>query len=193
MGTRGVCGFHKNGTDKIMYNHYDSYFGGLGNDVIEFCKSTSVQEMNNIFDKIILVKENDTPTNEQITECKKYVDTSVGEQTLTDWYCLLREAQGNLNAYKDDIKYMIDYARFLGNSLFCEYGYVINLDTNKLEIYVGFNKVEQNNRYSKFANPKDYEGYAECILLTEFDLDDIPLNWENILNKKLEKFENKKD
>lgn len=36
MGTRGAFGFRLNGQDKVMYNHFDSYPGGLGNDVVKW-------------------------------------------------------------------------------------------------------------------------------------------------------------
>ena len=53
MGTRGVFGFHKNGVDKITYNHYDSYPTGLGEEVVKFLKNHGVDELNTIFDSII--------------------------------------------------------------------------------------------------------------------------------------------
>ena len=57
-----------------------------------------------------------------------------------DWYCLLRHAQGDLNVYKNGLRYMIDNHDFIKDSLFCEYAYIINLDTKRLEFYVGFQK-----------------------------------------------------
>ena len=54
MGTRGLYGFRKNGKDKITYNHWDSYPEGLGQNVLNFVKETSIEELNSIYDKIIL-------------------------------------------------------------------------------------------------------------------------------------------
>ena len=36
MSTRGIYGFRKNGEDKLTYNHYDSYFSYLGENIINF-------------------------------------------------------------------------------------------------------------------------------------------------------------
>lgn len=167
MGTRGCYGFRKDGVDKLAYNHYDSYPSGLGSDVVKFCKETSVKEMNAIFDKIMLVDESGIPTLEQIAECHKYYDGSVSSQTVEDWYCLLRHAQGDLNVYKNGLRYMIDNHDFIKDSLFCEYAYIINLDTKKLEFYVGFQKTpDETNRYGI----EDHRGYYPCKLVSSYSL-----------------------
>lgn len=171
MGTRGCYGLYKNGVTKATYNHFDSYIGGLGKDILDFVGNTSIPNMNKMFEKIILVNEDDIPTIEQIENCQKYTDLDVSNKSIMDFYCLLRNAQGDLNAYKTDLKYMIDSKEFLGNSLFCEYAYIINLDKNVLEFYKGFNEVPQNNRYSKYASEE--EKYKECKLLAEYPLTEI--------------------
>lgn len=171
MGTRGCYGLYKNGVTKTTYNHFDSYIGGLGKDILDFVENTSIPIMNKIFDKIELVREDDIPTIEQIENCQDFTDLEVSNKSIMDFYCLLRNAQGDLNAYKTDLRYMIDSKEFLGNSLFCEYAYIINLDKNVLEFYKGFNKVPQNNRYSKYASKE--EEYKECKLLAEYPLTEI--------------------
>jgi hypothetical protein len=207
MGTRGACGFRIDGNDKITYNHYDSYPAGLGADIIDFIKKTPDSELISIADNIILVEETDTPTPEQIEECKNFADLQVGAQTEANWYCLLREAQGDLSAYKinykkadinDDmafdfepnekheavengLRYMINSASFLLDSLFCEWAYIINTDTKKLEIYKGFNKEPVEGRYSNSKLPdftrRDGEviktEYYGVILLKEIPLDEL--------------------
>lgn len=151
MGTRGAYGFIKNGEMKITYNHWDSYLSGLGFEVMKFIAKTSDKELNEIFDKIVMVDENSVPTEEQIKECEKYLNSNVGAGKIDDWYCLLRNAQGNLNEYKNGLRYMIDSKEFMGDSLFCEYAYILNLDNNYLEIYKGFNRdIETDNDYTQF-------------------------------------------
>jgi len=145
MGTRGAYGFYKSGITKVTYNHFDSYPSGLGKKIIEFIKETSVEEMNKIFDSIILVSEDDTPSFEQIKEVSKVIETEV--YNIISWYGLLRPVQGDLSVYKKGLRYMIDDAEFLKNSAFCEWAYIINLDKDVLEIYRGFQKKPQKNRY----------------------------------------------
>ena len=172
MGTRGVVGFHRNGVDKITYNHFDSYPSDLGKRVKDFLMTTSVNEMLAIFDHIIMVNEDQPPTKEQIDECGQYANLAVNTRSLDNWYNLLREAQGNLNAYKGGLRYMIDNASFLQDSLFCEWGYVINLDTNVLEIYRGFQKTPQWNRYYTQVATND-SGYFNCQLIKTVPLAEI--------------------
>ena len=186
MGTRGLYGFRKNGIDKLTYNHWDSYPDCLGGHIVEFCKNISIKEMNEIFDKIILVNESKEPTEEQINECMEFYDGSVSTGSVREWYCLLRETQGSLYPYKRGLKYMIDSHEFIKDSLFCEYAYIINLDTNCLEFYVGFQKEPcKSNRYGV----EDDRGYYPCKMVAYYALDDQRLVQEiiddmNVMSKQ---------
>lgn len=169
MGTRGLIGFRKNGIDKLTYNHFDSYPEYLGKQVLEFIVGYR-EDLDSIFNNIVLVNETDKPTKEQIEECKKYADLNVSTRSVEDWYCLLRQSQGNLRCYAQDLKYMIDSHDFILDSLFCEYAYIINLDTNELEFWVGFQKAPwKDNRYG--CTEKD--GYFPCKMVTTYPLGDI--------------------
>jgi hypothetical protein len=178
MSTRGLYGFYKNGTNKLTYNHSDSYPSYLGQHVIDFIQSCSLSELNHIFDWIILAQEDDKPTPEQIKDCRKYADLDVSTKELTDWYCLLRNTQGELALYRDGLRYMIDNQSFIQDSLFCEWAYIINLDDKVLEIYKGFQTEPQNNRY-RIDKPIDpnCSSYYNCKLVRTYPLDDIPKNW----------------
>lgn len=170
MGTRGLYGFRKNGIDKTTYNHWDSYPDCLGHTMVEFCKETSITEMNEIYDKLVLVEEGSKPTKKQINECIEFYNDSVSTGSIKDWYCLLREAQGNPNVYKHGLKYMIDNHEFIKDSLFCEYAYIINLDTNCLEFWVGFqHKPYEDNRYGTESD----NNYYPCKMMSEYPLDSI--------------------
>ena len=52
MGTRGIYGFRLNNTDKLTYNHYDSYPSSLGEDIYQFIKVAIVLE---VFNKVIKI------------------------------------------------------------------------------------------------------------------------------------------
>jgi len=147
MGTRGLWGFHYKKKDKLTYNHFDSYPTGLGQTIKEFVSHHSIKKLEKMALKIKLVNEQEMPTATQIRECSRFANLHVGHQKLSDWYCLLRETQGHPNAYATKLCYMIDNKKFIQDSLFCEYAYIINLDTKQLEIYIGFQNEPQNNRY----------------------------------------------
>lgn len=143
MSTRGYLGIKKKGELKGQYNHFDSYVvGGLGEHLCKIIEDLPKKDRVNIlsetFDFIELIDENSTPTTEQIDYCLKQgvADLSVSEQSVSDWYCLLRNVQGDIKNYIDKkCKYMLNGNSFLEDKIWCEYGYVINLDNKTLEIY----------------------------------------------------------
>lgn len=68
---------------------------------------------------------------------------------------------------------MVDANGFIKDSLFCEYGYVINLDKNVLEFWVGFqHKPQEGNRYGTESIYDDKE-YYPCKLLLELPFGEL--------------------
>lgn len=140
MGTRGVLGFRYQDTDKVMYNHWDSYPSGLGTDVIDIIRTYNDEQLAGTASRITLIDENVKPTPDLIERYAEFTDLGVSEQSTDDWYCLLRRAQGKLAPYIDGrVDHIEDSADFLLNSLFCEWAYILNCDTRELEVYKGFN------------------------------------------------------
>lgn len=142
MSTRGYLGLKKNGELKGMYNHFDSYPSGLGVYIIdtlnEIDSKDRVKILNETYDFIQLVDEDSKPTKKQIELCKDsgVANFIVSSKSEDDWYCLLRETQGNLKLYIDKvIPYMLNGNEFINDTLFCEWYYIINLDTKKFECY----------------------------------------------------------
>ena len=188
MGTRGAIGFRLGKKDYIIYNHFDSYPAGLGRDMVYEFKSLSDEDFSQLKDriaKITLIDGSQPPTPEQIEATRPYHNLSVSEQSTSDWYCLLREAQGTLTPYMmGQLTLMLDYKKFLANSLFCEYAYIFNLSKNVLEFYEGFNKnPDAPGRYASLSEDGKYYGVA---LVAEFPfakLRDLPE--EDIVNEMI--------
>ena len=175
MGTRGLYGFRYRGNDKTTYNHYDSYPDWLGSDMLEYCSKHDVETMKKIYDNIYLVNESVKPTQKDIDLCVTagWYDGNVSRQTPDEWYCLLRNTQGDLSvydSYMDGKLPMIDNHHFIEDSLFCEYAYIINLDDEVLEFWKGFQKKPQEgNRYGEVPD----DGYYPCALKASVPLDQI--------------------
>lgn len=178
MGTRGLWAIRKGGKDKAAYNHWDSYPTGLGDEVINFIKRMGVAKLNNLFDLIVTVDEDSSPTKEQIGICKRngWYDKSVSSGSDHEWYCLLRNLQGNFKDYEKAQQsatpiFMIQRIDFIRDSIFCEYAYIINLDNNTLEYYVGAQRRPQNgNRYG--VTPVE-EDYYPCRMVKSYDLAEV--------------------
>jgi hypothetical protein len=151
MGTRGAIGYYSQGENKITYNHYDSHPTGLGCNMVSYLESRNrnINLLRKDFDSVKMVDEQGVPSQRQIDICREsgLIDLGVGNQSIEDWYCILRGAQGNL---WQNVKcgFMIDSHTFMYDSLFCEWAYVINLDTEMLEIYKGYQKTKGQGRYS---------------------------------------------
>jgi len=170
MGTRGAYGFIVNGIEKITYNHWDSYPTGLGANIAAFIEDTPIEELT-IANNIVLVNGYTTPTNKQIKECEQYHNSNVSTGEKEEWYSLLREAQGNLYAFKNGLKFMINNDSFLEDSRCCEWAYIINIDEGVLEVYRGFNKDSNaKGRYAKRNVTSDQDYYGVALIKT------IPLN-----------------
>jgi hypothetical protein len=171
MSTRGIYGIRKNNVDKTTYNHSDSYPSGLGVQVVEFFADADLVKLGEVFDSIQLVKHDDIVTEdiaETIPAELSNFEVNGGQKTF---YCYLRNAQGELSAYLKGLKYMIDKHDFIADSLFCEWGYIVNLDTGKLEVWQGYQKSPtEGNRYGVTPNE---DGYYPCKMVAEFTQEEI--------------------
>jgi hypothetical protein len=185
MGTRGAIGFVINGEWKVTYNHYDSYPEGLGMDVLEFCKSINNWEYLKVLaERLMLVDSDSTPQRSHKQMYAKYADTGVGNQSLDDWYCLLRNIQGAKTLYEitnSNLKHIIDNHMFLADSLFCEWAYIIDLDEMGLRVYKGFNEKPYKTSVlppdidpSKVNTEIDGSKYYPVKLLYTYSLDNLP-------------------
>lgn len=176
MSTRGAAGFRLNETDKVQYNHFDSYPSGLGRDVITFVREHTDAEIEDAARNIKLIDGETPPTEEEIEQYKEFANTNVSTGEVEEWYVLLRETQGDLSAYTDaGVTHMIDASTFLIDSLFCEWAYIVNLDTKLLEVYKGFNtEPSDKGRYASIKDEVDYQrstDYYGVTLLTTIPLD----------------------
>ncbi|MFW6281217.1 MAG: hypothetical protein ACOC1O_00255 [bacterium] len=185
MGTRGVWGFYKNGKTYATYNHYDSYPTGLGETIKNFVLRNPKEKIENLVNELYLVEEDGVPSTKEVELLQKYNNENVNEGKL-QWYNLLRETQGNPQAYIDDenLRAFINSEEFLKNSLFCEWAYIINLDEEVLEIYRGFvTNPPQNSRYYDDSNPHTTNGYYPVEMVEK-------VSFNELKNFSMEKFEN---
>lgn len=188
LGTSGAYGFHRKGIDKITFNKFDSYPSCLGENIVEFIMNTSIDEMNEVFDNIILVDEKSKPTNEQANECEGYFENFGGmipNLNKDNWCALLFKVQGRLGLYKNDLKYMIEGNNCIRKSILCHWGYIINLDNNELEIYIGGQRESQDNRYK--CNEPDQYGFYNCKLFKSISFDKIDENTMDDIYQEYEK------
>lgn len=141
MGTRGFTGLVVDGEEKIGYQQYDSYPSGVGAVVLGQLREM-VKDMDSLraSARALKVVSNDVPPTEaEVEQLRGYADLSVSNQTTEDWYCLLRNTHGDLNVILE-AGYVEDVHTFPLDSLFCEYGYLVDLDNEVFQVYKGFQK-----------------------------------------------------
>lgn len=173
MGTRAAFGFRVDGVDKVTYRHCDGYPEHLGIRILKGLRGKTLDELRAVAAAVQMVDKQVAPTPEQIEQCRRWANTGVATGSMNDWYCLLRNAQSDLNAWMDGLRYMIDDGAFLHDSLFCEYAYIVNVDTASLEVYRGFNKDPQAaGRYAgkRTKTDREYE-YFGVVLHKEIPLE----------------------
>lgn len=167
MSTRGFIGLVVDGEEKIIYNHFDSYPDGLGMEMLTWLRDVLEVEKWDLkkvdwrgrVRNLKMVDINSTPTEDQILELAPWSDVSVSNQSLKDWYCLLRKTQGDLGATLA-AGYAIDSSGFPLDSLFAEWGYVIDIDTETFEVYEGFQKKPHHRGRFAHRAPVDVERRA---------------------------------
>jgi hypothetical protein len=91
---------------------------------------------------------------------------------------------------KGNVDKLISKEEFAGESLFCEWAYVVDLDKNTFEVYKGFNTKPINETERFFYLQKEDEEYKPVTLLKSYDLNDLPTDEEFLeLNKEDEEVE----
>jgi len=189
MGTRGFVGFVADDKETITYNHWDSYPSGIGVTVLEFarqCKGTNFYRVKDAAAGLKHVSDDEPPTRDQIVELASYANTHVSTGAVdAEWYVLLRETHGNPDAILK-CGYAEHAPEWPLDSLFCEWGYVLDFDTRTLDVYQGFQtSPPTEGRWA--ANPEDGpdyrqtpSGYYPVNRVASFDLDDLPTDTEFI-------------
>lgn len=162
-----LYGFCKKGELKLAYNLDETFLIDLRKDMILFIRENTIEELNEICDKIQLVDEKSVPTEEQLKELlSKGIICKERGRTL-NWIEIFNHNGTILSYYKYDCYYLPDCSRLL-SSVFREKLYIINLDENKFEIYF---KCDNESSCK-------YNGYE---LKAIYDLDNIPRNWDKML------------
>lgn len=172
MGTRGAFGVRIDGQDKITYNHFDSYPEGLGAALAEQLASMvsrkgGIDALCEAALAVRVLRDGESLSASERVRVEKYRDGGVDDGKSL--YALTRRLQGDLRAILDDARVMLDGADFLADSVFCEWAYVANLDSGRLEIYRGFqSKPHAKGRYGEIGKPRG--GYWPVALVGELPI-----------------------
>jgi len=184
MGTRHLICVKKDNEYKIaQYGQWDGYLDGQGKKILSFLKDKkNIEKLKNNLNKIRFIDDvkdkdlieaydknapqwsnaPDKRTKEQLHWFETYMTRDLSSDILI-----------NIADSSDDSILLRNEIAFAGDSLFCEYAYVIDLDKNTFEIFKGFNKnpLDENDRF--YAYKQDGE-YHPIKLLKTYDLNKLP-------------------
>jgi hypothetical protein len=169
MGTRHLIAVQLDGQYRIaQYGQWDGYPSVQGAKVLSFLDDLNREQF------LAKLRAAQFYSQEELeAESERFKRESINWQKDYPW--LNRDAGADILSYVLNqpagikLKNSIDFA---GDSLMCEWAYVIDLDTNRLEVHEGFNKepLEPHERFAK--SPLDHKEYQQVRLVHWYSLDD---------------------
>lgn len=190
MGTRNMIVVFKDGEYKFAkYCQWDGYFSGQGSDLVDIL---AIQDQQAFFDglsRCYEVTEEDRHemylrVGHDLNASNGLIDWDTAKQFGKMFPLLYRDMGAESISYIENskenripINNIENSMEFLGDSLFCEYAYVIDYDKNILEVYTGFNKSPLTET-ERFYSMKLEGEYYPVRHLISFDLDNLPTSKE---------------
>lgn len=167
MGTRGLTAVYHDGSYRVaQYGQWDHYPEGQGLRVLDFCAANLTtaekrQAFATCLDKVRFSTNDDELRSSKTIPGTPYASRDHGAYILR----LVQEADGEV--------VLFNHIDFAGDSLFCEWAYVVDLDKATLEVFKGFNKtpLDPSERFASFANGGNYQPVR---LAGSFSLDALP-------------------
>lgn len=189
MGTRGMLGFVADGKETITYKQFDSYPAGLGADVLEWARAITDWDAVKVQAAAIVHVDDATapPTVDQEANLLTLANYTVNTHTIADsegyavprdtpsWYQVLHRTQGEPAAILR-AGHAVHVPEWPGDSLFCEWGYVVDMDAMVLEVYTGFQRSPHTS--GRFADRKTDPSYYPIKLVATWPLTGLPTDDE---------------
>lgn len=174
MGTRNLTLVQLDGKYRIaQYGQWDGYPEGAGNDVLTFLKNWDRDKF------VANLQRTRFITDEEVAELNaewrkgnpppERLRRNMGARVLQDVQ----------DASADEAEIVLgDNLAFAADGLFCEWAYVLDLDTNKLEVYTGSRTPPEPGE--RFAGMKHCDAapgnptYYPVRKVAEWSLDNLP-------------------
>lgn len=174
MGTRNLTVVKHNGEYKIaQYGQWDGYPSGQGITVLEFLRKNDLETFKQRLKDIRYYTEGELKVLEV-----KYANSNKWKEELPE---LSRDVGAEvLSLVMDGANRLQNHITFAGDSLMCEYGYVVDFDKNVFEVYEGFNTEEvTDGRFlsnDESLTSSSLNKYHPIILIKSYNLNNLPTN-----------------
>ena len=181
MGTRHITAVVSEGQFVVaQYGQWDGYPTGAGNNIVAIING-KIDQLKDSLRHIVPV-ESDTVERywsecgaqewgADMETCQRFKakHMTLDRDTGPDVLDILIHTEVPVELYLD-----VD---FIANGLFCEWVYVVDLDSGMFEIYQGFRIQIYQNRFSTMFEGRT-NGYYPPKLVATYPLDDLPLGPE---------------
>ena len=167
-----------------QYGQWDGYPSGQGVTILNFLKTHDMAILAKQLEKVRFANDEDNKKKEEFFKSIGCKDGWMnGDQAVLyhkEYPYASRDIGGEIlemiyNSTDEEIV-LVDSSNFANDSLFCEWGYVVNLDTMQLEVYKGFISEQPETPDTRFGNVKSdsEEKYYPIQPCGIFDIDRLP-------------------
>ena len=146
-------------------------------DLLNFLKNVNIDSFRNAIDNVsFYTKKELEDIDKQIDEARKVIPNYEWQRNYPH---LSRDCGGdilNRIMFKGVTK-VKNAINFAADSLFCEWAYVIDLDTDKFEVYKGFNKEElsSDERFYYLEDKREEDSnYHPIKFVKSYDINNLP-------------------
>ena len=186
MGTRNLTVIVHNQEVKVaQYGQWDGYPDGQGLTLLAFLSSPPFTEdlKKIVLPKVRFQNEKDKKDKEMFLQSIGSKDGWMNMEQVEKYkkkYPLHHRDVGGEILFKllesrfDEEIVLVNSYNFASDSLFCEWAYVIDYDTNTFEVYKGFNTAgisEEDRFFPLYDGENDY---YPVKIIASFPLDDLP-------------------
>lgn len=146
MGTRHFIGVKQNGEFKVaQYGQWDGYPSGQGANVLQFLQNADLKKFAEKVSKCVFIDSENIrqkwiAVGRNPEDKLPFVSIELGNKFDAAYPQLSRDTGAGILPMvmeSEDGLELYDSSDFLEDGLFCEYAYIIDLDTNKLLCYSG--------------------------------------------------------
>ena len=198
MGTRNLTVVVHNQEVKVAsYGQYDGFPNSLGIKLLKFFGNpANTENLRKILPKVRLWNDKDQKQQDEFLESIGCTNGILNDKQKEEFkkrypfryrerYGRLREGQileVLLEFHHLDELATTDAYYFASDSLFCEWAYVIDYDTNTFEVYKGLNTsgISEEDRFFPLYDGEN--DYYPVKILASFPLDDLPDENEFLLD-----------
>lgn len=171
---KGCIVLKKNNYLKVTYSHRNSEMSGIGARIVDWIRSAGAGAISEYFDRVIVVREEEPMSPEQIAGYNKYLPKELRTDELT-WPKALAWTKDAVAPLRDGYPWLVDYSGFNGVWI-NRWRYIIDLDSNEFAVIIAGKEMlcQPEDTYSKDFIWPDKVVHTE---IGRFPLDDIPEDW----------------